>query len=169
MDKLFVKVEKPFWKEGVKWINFVTKNFAKNYFPNAYVVPNTKSNIIVFYIPGNYSLQISRLSYLLLKRKLKNYLSSFPTLGEVNIQEIELTKWHSDPNTLGSYSFYKVGCTEEDFNNLASPIASKVWMIGEHTSSENNYFLQGAYHTGGKAALAVVKSLAQSKVSLEKK
>lgn len=164
VDKLFVKLEKPFWKEGVKWVNFITKNLDQNYFPNAYVVPKAKSHVVVFYVPGDFSLELSRLSKTLLKSKLEGYLKKFPTLEEVSVLDLELTKWHADPNALGSYSYYRVGCTDEHFDSLAAPISNKVWMVGEHTSPEHNYFLQGAYNSGEKAAKEVAQSLVKQSI-----
>lgn len=164
VDKLFVKLEKPFWKEGVKWVNFITKNLDQNYFPNAYVVPKAKSHVVVFYVPGDFSLELSRLSKSLLKSKLEGYLTKFPTLEEVSVLDLELTKWHADPNALGSYSYYRVGCTDEHFDSLAAPISNKVWMVGEHTSPEHNYFLQGAYNSGEKAANEVAQSLVKQSI-----
>lgn len=33
---------------------------------------------------------------------------------EIEVKKLKMTSWDTDPYTLGSYSFYKVGTTMED-------------------------------------------------------
>jgi len=46
-----------------------------------------------------------------------------------------MTRWHLDENTLGSYAYYKIGTTQQHFNQLRKPIQKRFWFIGEHTNA----------------------------------
>lgn len=63
-----------------------------------------------------------------------------------------MTRWQSSPHVLGGYSTYFVGTKWQMFDELAKPINDRLWFIGEHTNSEENYYIQGAYYTGERAA-----------------
>jgi len=72
---------------------------------------------------------------------------------------LEITKWDSDLNSLGSYSFYKVGTTMDDIIRLRHPIDNKIWFIGEHTHPKFASMTHGAFQTGEWAAEEVISSL----------
>ena len=38
------------------------------------------------------------------------------------------------------------------FDELAKSIDDKLWFVGEHTHSDSNYYVHGAYQTGERAA-----------------
>jgi len=59
-----------------------------------------------------------------------------------------LTKWHLDEDSLGSFSYFKVGTTKQSFEQLNKAIDKKLWLIGEHTNSNKNGCINGAYESG---------------------
>lgn len=65
---------------------------------------------------------------------------------------ILITRWDRDENSMGSYSFYKVGTTIEDIIHLRQPIQKKLWFIGEHTHPRYFSMTHGALQTGQWAA-----------------
>lgn len=62
-----------------------------------------------------------------------------------------LSRWGHDPNTLGSYSYARVGMVASDRQTLAAPWGALVF-AGEATSSSAPATLQGAYLSGLRAA-----------------
>ena len=64
-----------------------------------------------------------------------------------------ITRWGSDPFSLGSYSYVSVGCTADDIDALAVSLDSKkVYFAGEATNSEHPSTVHGAFMSGRRAA-----------------
>lgn len=87
---------------------------------------------------------------------------------EIKVKNIKLSRWDSDNNSLGSYSFYKVGTTKDDIIELRHPIANRIWFVGEHTHPLMSSMTQGAYQTGLWAAEEAMQSLGYDLNKLEK-
>lgn len=159
-DKLYATFDKPFWENDRKtfwgtndrWLSFITNDPKHNKYSAAWVVPGVKSNMLSFYIAGDATREIGSWSNQKIKEDLSSYLDSFGSIGTPVILDVKVSKWHADPNTLGSFSYYKVGNHPNQFIQLGLPIHNKLWLIGEHTRPELNYYLQGAYRSGQQAA-----------------
>ena len=65
-----------------------------------------------------------------------------------------VTNWNTDPFALGAYSFWKVGATDTDVDDLADPINNLFW-AGEATSVDFQGSLTGALESGLRAARQV--------------
>jgi monoamine oxidase len=63
--------------------------------------------------------------------------------------------WALDPWVKGAYSFYAVG-QAASFGELAGAREGSIYFAGEHTSIENQGFLDGAVETGERAAREVL-------------
>ena len=50
-----------------------------------------------------------------MKLDIENYLDQFGSIGAHEVEQVKLTRWHLDPHTKGSFSFYKVGNNGEEF------------------------------------------------------
>ena len=93
--------------------------------------------MLVFFLSGDQAKQISTWSIDQIKADLLNALSYYVS-DPINITNLNITKWNSDPFTLGSFSYAQVGTTIEHFQNLRSAIQFKsnnIWLIGEHIKS----------------------------------
>jgi monoamine oxidase len=66
--------------------------------------------------------------------------------------------WVRDPWVKGAYSFYKVG-QYATFGSIAAAAQGRVHFAGEHTSINNQGFLDGAVETGARAAREIVAQL----------
>ena len=62
------------------------------------------------------------------------------------------TKWGSNPNAYGAYSFTAIETEMSHFDDLAASVGQKLFFAGEHT--ENDYFstTHGAYLSGIREA-----------------
>jgi monoamine oxidase len=68
--------------------------------------------------------------------------------GEERVGEVRsynITRWGGDPFALGSYSFVAKGSSGDDFDELACPVADKLFFAGEATSREYPSSVHGAY------------------------
>ncbi|HWS27973.1 MAG TPA: NAD(P)/FAD-dependent oxidoreductase [Xanthomonadales bacterium] len=67
----------------------------------------------------------------------------------------QITRWASDPYTLGSYSFNAVGADPKVREDLAASIDGRVYFAGEATSRKHFATTHGAYLSGLRAAREV--------------
>jgi monoamine oxidase len=70
--------------------------------------------------------------------------------------DYQITRWHSDPFSFGSYSFNSVGSRPNLRRRLSTPLSGKLFFAGEAT--DENYFgtVHGAYLSGLRAAKEVM-------------
>ncbi|KAG7343164.1 amine oxidase [Nitzschia inconspicua] len=73
----------------------------------------------------------------------------------------KVTRWRQDPYSCGSYSFTKVGSTEDMYSEVASPLGNLLF-AGEHTSKTTHSTVHGAWETGEREAQRLLKLLASS-------
>jgi monoamine oxidase len=69
-----------------------------------------------------------------------------------------LDHWASNPWTLGSYSYYRVG-QYQAFGGVEEEVQGKVHFCGEHTTQDFQGYLNGAVFTGERAAAEVLSAL----------
>ena len=115
--------------------------------------------ILDFFIAGKGSRAIQNMSTQELKNDVKKNMELFFPNKDIIIKDLIVSKWNTDKNSLGSYSFYKVGTTQEDMISIRHPIENKIWFVGEHTHPTLSSMTQGAYQTGQWAAEEVAESL----------
>lgn len=107
----------------------------------------------MFFMGGNASKTLNTQSDASITVTLDSYLTTMG-ISSSTIHFLK-TSWETDPYALGSYSFYKVGTTDDDFKQLLKSIDGKVWLVGEHTHPNQSSYVHGAYQTGywaGEAA-----------------
>jgi monoamine oxidase len=71
--------------------------------------------------------------------------------------DYQITRWATDPFSLGSYSYNRVGTLPEMRQELAAPLKGLVFFAGE--ASEQNYFAtaHGAYLSGLRVAKEILR------------
>ena len=69
----------------------------------------------------------------------------------------KISRWLSDPDAYGSYSFTKVGSTVEDYDRVAQPGGKNLFFAGEHTSKHHHSTVHGAWETGQREAARVIR------------
>ncbi len=70
----------------------------------------------------------------------------------------KVTRWRQDPWACGSYSFAKVGSSEEMYDEIASPLG-RLLFAGEHTSKHYHSTVHGAWETGDREAHRIFDQL----------
>ena len=68
-----------------------------------------------------------------------------------------VTRWASDPQTGGSYSYVSVGSSGNDYDLLARPVGRKLFFAGEHTCREHPDTVGGAMLTGLREASRILE------------
>ncbi|HNL06536.1 MAG TPA: FAD-dependent oxidoreductase, partial [Chitinophagales bacterium] len=66
------------------------------------------------------------------------------------------TKWNSNENSFGSYSYTAVGTKMEHFSDLAETVNDKLFFAGEHTNEDYFSNAHGAYLSGNREAEKII-------------
>ena len=69
-----------------------------------------------------------------------------------------VTRWGTDPFSLGSYSYLPVGASPRDRRALTVAAGPRLWLAGEHTHVDSPAMTHGALLSGRRAAAQVVAS-----------
>jgi len=69
------------------------------------------------------------------------------------------TRWKSDPWSLGSYSFDKLGAKPTDRDALAASVDGRLFFAGEATHRTMFSTVHGAYLSGCRAAEEIAQGL----------
>jgi monoamine oxidase len=70
-----------------------------------------------------------------------------------------VTRWATDPFSLGSYSFLAVGARPRDRRSLTAASGRRLWLAGEHTSVDHPAMTHGAVESGRRAAAQVLDAI----------
>jgi monoamine oxidase len=65
---------------------------------------------------------------------------------------VVVTRWGSDPFSLGAYSSISPGASGKDYDTLAEPIGDRVFFAGEATSRSYPATVHGAFLSGEREA-----------------
>ena len=148
INKLYVSFNKPFWGNRKGYINFVVKSKVQtNKYPVAFIMSEKDRHMLCFFVSANACREISQWTDEKIKVDLEHFLRKFKFMKEeVKIKEARMTRWHQDENTMGSYSFVKIGQDLEEVTKpLRRPLQGKVWLVGEHLHPEVNACAHSAY------------------------
>jgi monoamine oxidase len=69
------------------------------------------------------------------------------------------TKWQTNENTFGAYSYTAVGTEMQHFDDLAEEINDKLFFAGEHTEIDYFSTAHGAYLSGIREADKIIALL----------
>lgn len=108
-------------------------------------------HILVFFLGGKDNDKVDNLTQPELKKFIEDTLVPFAKRRPV-VREVLLSKWHLDPLSLGSYTYYRVGGSRQHVDNLRKPLASRIWFVGEHAHPDMKSLTQAAFTTGKEAA-----------------
>ncbi|KAI3711098.1 hypothetical protein L2E82_14106 [Cichorium intybus] len=147
-NKIVLHFERVFWP-NVEFLGVVSEtSYGCSYFLNLHKA--TGHPVLVYMPAGRLAKDIEKLSddaaanfaFLHLKKILPD--ASTP------IQHL-VSRWGSDVNSLGSYSYDAVGKPHDLYERLRIPV-DNLFFAGEATSADYPGSVHGAYHTGLMAA-----------------
>ncbi|XP_041009581.1 polyamine oxidase 2-like [Juglans microcarpa x Juglans regia] len=147
-NKIVLHFEKVFWP-NVEFLGVVAEtSYACSYFLNLHKA--TGHSVLVYMPSGRLAKDIEKMSdeaatnfaFMQLKRILPNACAPIQYL---------VSRWGSDIDSLGSYSYDTVGKSHDLFERLRIPVDS-LFFAGEATSSNFPGSVHGAFSTGLMAA-----------------
>jgi monoamine oxidase len=74
----------------------------------------------------------------------------------------KVTRWRQDLHSCGSYSFVKIGSTEDMYDEISSPLDNLLF-AGEHTCKTSHSTVHGAWESGRREAERIRKLVSSSR------
>ncbi|CAF0706862.1 unnamed protein product [Brachionus calyciflorus] len=143
-----------------KW-NLDNSDFFKA-FDNYEKLPNHKNVLFCFNV-GKNADYIEKLEDECILDVISELLErNFPFADLPKPIKVIRSKWNSNPNTRGTYSYIKVGSSIEDMKTLAQNVDNKLFFAGEATTFKYYGTVHGAYITGYERAEEILASLENS-------
>jgi monoamine oxidase len=116
----------------------------------------TQANILMGTVAGEHARSLeaksdAEMTKLMLSALKKLFGDKVPTP-----EAVVITRWHQEPHIEGSYSYLPPGSTPDDYDDLAQPLAGKIFFAGEATHRTHAATTHGAYWSGQRAAEEVL-------------
>jgi monoamine oxidase len=144
-----------FWDKNVQYIGYTSKEKgAYSYIMNiTKFLPNT--NMLMTFGFGNYGKTIDNQSVMQVTNDFMAVLKKIYGNSIPNPTKVLISNWGGEEFSKGSYSFANVGSSASDFSAFATPVDTKLFFAGEHSSLEYRGTVHGAYLSGVRAADAI--------------
>lgn len=148
-EKLYLQFDRVFWDKDKEWIGKLPRERRRafNLF-NYYKY--TQKPVLIAFTSGQLARDMEKKGHLqewVMKRLKMMYGDDIPQPIQV-----KQTHWGQDPNTLGSYSYLPAKEDPALYEDMAKPVADKLFFAGEATSKSDPSTVLGAYLSGIRAA-----------------
>jgi monoamine oxidase len=156
LNKCYLRFPNVFWSVDVDWLEYVSaKQGEWTEWVNFKRVANLP--ILLGFNAADRGREIEAWSD---QQIVTNAMQTLRMIYGVGIPEpidYQITRWATDPFSLGSYSYNRVGTLPEMRQELAAPLKGLVFFAGE--ASEQNYFAtaHGAYLSGLRVAKEILR------------
>ncbi|MFK7731845.1 MAG: flavin monoamine oxidase family protein [Pseudomonadales bacterium] len=158
VNKFLCLWDETFWDPELQYIGFTPNKRGKfNYFLN--MKPFTDANALMTFTYGDYSVSTEKMTD---EDVIDAIMAHLRTIYGSDIpapKQMLRTKWNSDKNTYGSYSYVANGVRSKAFAVFKQPIDNKLYFAGEHTSRKYRSTVHGAYLSGRRAAKKIASAL----------
>ncbi|MCU0323735.1 MAG: FAD-dependent oxidoreductase [Spirosomaceae bacterium] len=155
VNKFLLTWDKAFW-DDVQYISYTPEERDKfNYFVNIKKF-NPATNALMTFAYANYARQTESMSDAQIINEIMKHLRDMYGSNTPNPTNLLRTKWQSNPNTYGSYSFTAVGTEMQHFDDLAATLNNRVFFAGEHTEIDYFSTAHGAYLSGIREADKII-------------
>ncbi|TAE72942.1 MAG: amine oxidase [Bacteroidetes bacterium] len=158
VNKFLLIFPSTFWDNTLQYIGYTPNTKGQyNYFLNINKFsPN--ANALMAFAFGNYATTTEGLTDAQLTAEIMTSLRAiYPTAP--NPTTLLRTKWGSNINSYGAYSFATNNTRSTDFDILAQSVNNKIFFAGEHTSKTYRGTVHGAYLSGTREATAIAALL----------
>ncbi|WP_255039280.1 flavin monoamine oxidase family protein [Lacihabitans soyangensis] len=156
VNKFLLTWETAFW-DDVQYISYTPEIRDKfNYFVNVKKYsPN--HNALMTFAYADYARVTETMSDAQIIAEIMNHLRDIYGKNIPNPSQMLRTKWQSNENSFGAYSYTAIGTEMQHFDDLAAEVNNKLFFAGEHT--EKDYFstAHGAYISGRREADKIIQ------------
>ena len=147
VNKFLLTWDTAFW-DDVQYISYTPATKDKfNYFVNVKKI-NPNVNALMTFAYADYARQTETMTDAQIIQEIMLHLKDIYGNNIPNPTKMIRTKWQSNENTFGAYSYTAVGTKMQHFDDLAEEINDKVFFAGEHTEADYFSTAHGAYLSG---------------------
>lgn len=125
MNKIFLEYDKKFWKGQIRIINRVNGKIAWLYDKST-----SDRFVLMCFTTADYARSLTKLSEDDIIKEADQILQKVYGEHCGKLLSGRATKWELEEFSLGSYSHFAVGSSEEDCLNLGKPVGGKVYFAG---------------------------------------
>lgn len=161
LNKLVLRFEEAFWPKDAHFVAKLTEPHRwAAWMLNLERV--TGQPILMGFVPGDQARDYERLSdeenVEMALEDLRAIYGDLPAL-----KDYKLTRWGSDPWSLGAYVYCPVGARGEDIDTLGEPVGRWLFFGGEATDEDNLATVTGAFCSGLREADRILEAWFSSK------
>lgn len=155
VNKFFLTWNTAFW-DDVQYISYTPAIKDKfNYFVNVKKV-NPSVNALMTFAYADYARQTEAMTDAQIIDEIMIHLRDIYGNSIPNPTNILRTKWNTNENSFGAYSYTAVGTEMKHFDDLAEEINDKLFFGGEHTEADYFSTAHGAYLSGIREADKII-------------
>ncbi len=151
VNKFLLTWENAFW-DDVQYISYTPDIRDKfNYFVNVKKF-NPSVNALMTFAYADYARKTETMSDAQIIDEILSHLKDIYGNTIPYPTNFLRTRWGSNENSLGAYSFTAVGTEMKHFDDLAEEVNNKLFFAGEHTEADYFSTVHGAYLSGIREA-----------------
>lgn len=155
VNKFLLTWNTAFW-DDVQYITYTPEIKDKfNYFVNLKKV-SPAANALMTFAYANYARQTETMTDAQVIDEIMSHLKDIYGNKIPNPTNMLRTKWQSNENSFGAYSYTAIGTEMQHFDDLAEEIDNKVFFAGEHTEIDYFSTAHGAYLSGIREADKII-------------
>lgn len=155
VNKFLLTWNAAFW-DDVQYISYTPTIKDKfNYFVNVKKFHPTVNALMTFAY-ADYARQTETMTDAQIIGELMSHLKDIYGTSIPNPTNLLRTKWQTNENAFGAYSYTAVGTEMEHFNDIAEAVNNKVFFAGEHTEVDYFSTAHGAYLSGIREANKII-------------
>lgn len=151
VNKFLLTWQTAFW-DDVQYLSYTPEAADKfNYFVNVKKF-HPSTNALMTFAYADYGRQTETMTDAQVTEAIMTHLKDMYGSAIPNPTNLLRTKWNSNENTYGAYSFTAVGTEMRHFEDLAASLDDKLFFAGEHTEVDYFSTVHGAYLSGLREA-----------------
>lgn len=158
VNKFLLTWDTAFW-DDVQYISYTPEIRDKfNYFVNVKKFhPNV--NALMTFAYADYARQTETMTDAQIISEIMAHLKDIYGNNIPNPTNLLRTKWQTNENSFGAYSYTAVGTEMKHFDDLAEEINDQLFFAGEHTNADYFSTVHGAYLSGIREAEKIIALL----------
>ena len=155
VNKFLLTWDSAFW-DDVQYLSYTPEIRDKfNYFVNVKKFhPNV--NALMTFAYADYGRQTETMTDTEIITEIMAHLKDIYGNNIPNPTKMLRTKWQTNENSFGAYSYTAVGTEMKHFDDLAEEVADKLFFAGEHTNADYFSTVHGAYLSGLREADKII-------------
>ena len=158
VNKFLLTWDSAFW-DDVQYLSYTPEIRDKfNYFVNVKKFhPNV--NALMTFAYADYGRQTETMTDTEIITEIMAHLKDIYGNNIPNPTKMLRTKWQTNENSFGAYSYTAVGTEMKHFDDLAEEVSDRLFFAGEHTNADYFSTVHGAYLSGLREADKIIALL----------